>query len=243
MAQGHLVRTFSNRPADLGRARARQLARWFGVELRIARVTAGLTQARLASMVGTSQQEVSRVEAGDVAPSLEIRCRLAAAAGHEVRMGIAPIASVPLRDSGQIALAEAILRGLHAGWASTLEAPIAPGDRRAADVLLSSALERVHIEIERSIVDFQAQLRSARLKRDALAAADARPVRLVIAVPDTRATRRSLGGKDGVIASALPTPSRRIWHGLRNGLPIRGDGLLFVRSDRLAAREPHSPGG
>ena len=37
------------------------------------------------------------------------------------------------------------------------------------------------IEIERSLVDFQAQLRAAESKRESLAARERRPVRLVIA--------------------------------------------------------------
>jgi transcriptional regulator with XRE-family HTH domain len=235
------MRTFNNRAADVGRARARQLARWFGQELRIARVTAGLTQDRLAAIARVSQQEVSRVEAGADGPSLEIRCRLAAAAGHQVRLGIVPVASVPLRDTGQLAVAEAILRVVHPAWTATLEAQVAPGDRRAADILLAHATERVQVEIERTIVDFQAQLRSAQLKRNALAAGDPRPVRLVIAVPDTRATRRMLTALDAVMAATLAVPSRRIWHGLRTGTPLGGDGLLFVRTDRLAAHPRHAP--
>jgi hypothetical protein len=109
-------------------------------------------------------------------------------------------------------------------------------------MLLAHAMERVQVEIERMIVDFQAQLRSAQLKRNALASGDPRPVRLVIAVPDTRATRRMLTDLDAVMAATLAVPSRRIWHGLRTGTPIGGDGLLFVRTDRLAAHPRHSPG-
>ncbi len=82
------------------------------------------------------------------------------------------------------------MHAAHPSWRPQLEVPVAPGDLRAADLLLASAIEIVHVEIERALVDLQAQLRAAQLKREAIARAQqADPVRLVIAVPDTRATR------------------------------------------------------
>ena len=152
-------------------------------------MTAGLSQARLATLAGASQAEVSKAERGLQDVSLEARCRLAAACGHELGWRLYPVATVRLRDSGQMALAQAITAAAHPGWQARLEVPIAAGDARAADLVLTSGRGVLHIEIERALVDFQAQLRSAQLKREALAAHDARPIRLVIAVPDTPATK------------------------------------------------------
>ncbi len=116
-----------------------------------------------------SQAQVSRAEHGTGGMSLEQRCRLAAAVGHEIGWKLYPVATVSLRDSGQLALAHAIIAGAHATWHRQLELPVASGDRRAADLVLSGPEELIHIEIERTLVDFQAQLRSAQLKRHALA--------------------------------------------------------------------------
>jgi len=163
------MRSFRGSPAHVGRARSRHLAALFGRELRLARMTAGLPQARLALLAGVSQTEVSRAERGVGEVRLEARCRLAAACGHELGWRLYPVATVRLRDSGQLAIAQLIVQAAHPRWRPRLEVPVAPGDRRAADLLLSGPTEILHVEIERALVDVQAQLRAAQLKRQALA--------------------------------------------------------------------------
>ncbi|MEO8638634.1 MAG: helix-turn-helix transcriptional regulator [Chloroflexota bacterium] len=226
------MRNFRARPADTGRGRSRYLATAFGRELRIARLTAGLSQARLASLAGTSQTEVSKAERGLLDVSLEARCRLAAACGHELGWRLYPVATVRLRDSGQMALAQVIVGAAHPNWRPRLEVPVATGDPRAADLLLTAPTEIVHIEIERALVDFQAQLRSAQVKRQLMAAQDERPIRLVIAVPATAKSRERLAPFSHLIAQTMPIPSRRIASALRNGERVGGDGILFVRPAR-----------
>jgi hypothetical protein len=164
--------------------------------------------------------------------SLDARCRLAAACGHELGWRLYPVATVRLRDSGQLALAQVISRAAHLSWRARLEVPVAAGDARAADLLLTGPSEVLHIEIERSLVDLQAQLRSAQLKREALAEGEQRPVRLVIAVPDTPAMRRRLAPFEPLLAQALPASSRDIWRAIRAGEPLNEDGILFVRPPR-----------
>ena len=192
-------------------------------------MAAGLTQARLARLAGVSQQLASWAEVGNLSLSLEARCRLAAACGHELGWRLYPVATVRLRDSGQMALAQAITGAAHPGWQARLEVPIATGDARAADLLLRSPREVIHVEIERALVDFQAQLRSAQLKRDALAEREQRKIRLVIAVPDTRTTRARLGPFARLLEATLPAQSREIWQAIRTGEPLENDGILFVR--------------
>ena len=187
------MRSFRAKPVDVGRARSRSLAARFGTELRLARMTAGLTQRQLARRAMVTQQEVSRVERGNERSTLETRCRLAAACGAELGWRLYPNASVSLRDSGQLRLAQAIVRAAHPRWTPRLEVPVGNADLRAADIVLESDDEVLHIEVERTLVDFQAQLRAAQLKRESLAAELQRPVRLVIAVPDTRAVRARVG--------------------------------------------------
>ena len=241
------MRPFRLRRTDAGRSRSRYLAALFGRELRIARVTAGLSQARLASLAGTSQTEVSKAERGLLDISLDARCRLAAACGHELGWRLYPVATVRLRDSGQLALAQMIVAAAHPSWRPRLEAPVAPGDPRAADLILTGSAEILHIEIERALFDLQAQLRAAQLKRELLAQASSQPVRLVMAVPDTSRTRARLAPFAQLLAQTAPTPSRRIWASIRNGEPLGGDGIAFVRgagttqpTKRLSRRTPRS---
>ncbi|MEX1157089.1 MAG: hypothetical protein WED12_07970, partial [Chloroflexota bacterium] len=103
-------------------------------------------------------------------------------------------------------------------------------DLRAADLVLSSEAGVVHIEIERSLVDLQAQLRSAQLKRQAMAHSESRPVRLVIAVPETATARQRLATVADLVERALPVRSRQVWRDLRAGTVPAGDGILFVRA-------------
>jgi transcriptional regulator with XRE-family HTH domain len=225
------MRSLRSKPADVGRARARVLAARFGTELRIARITAGLTQRRLAQRAGVSQQEVSRVERGTVRSTLDTRCRLAAACGHELGWRLYPVASVSLRDSGQLDLAQAIVSLAHPSWKAALEVPIGEADLRAADIVLASPVEIVHIEVERALVDFQAQLRAAQLKRESLAVRlrPGQPVRLVIAVPDTRTARLRLAPYAALIQRSLPMSSGRAWAAIRRGTPLAADAILYVR--------------
>lgn len=226
------MKSFRPRPASSGRARANYLAASFGRELRIARMTAGLTQTDLARLAGVSQQLASWAELGRGNISLEARSRLAAACGHELGWRLYPVATVRLRDSGQLALAQAIVGAAHPSWRPRLEVPVAPGDPRAADLLLIGATEIIHVEIERALVDFQAQLRSAHVKRESLAAQDQRPIRLVIAVPDTTASRTRLAPFADLVARTLPATSRAVLRAIRDGEPLGGDGILFVRAPR-----------
>lgn len=223
------MRSLRAKPADIGRMRARLLADRFGTELRLARISAGLTQRRLAQRAGVSQQEVSRAERGSLRTTLETRCRLAAACGTELGWRLYPVATVGLRDSGQLDVAQAIVRVAHPRWAAGLEVPVNEGDLRAADLVLESDDEVVLIEVERTLVDFQAQLRAAQLKRDSLALRMGRPVRLVLAVPDTASVRARLAPYVDLIARSLPISSRTIWAALRGKSEVGGDGILFVR--------------
>jgi len=227
------MRTFRNRAADVGHQRARDQGRRFGAELRIARTVAGLTQAQVARMAGVSQQQVSRAERGDVGVPLNARCQMAAACGYEVALKLFPVATVSLRDSGQLSVAAALVGLLHPVWQPRLEVPVAPGDLRAADMLLSHPKEVIHLEIERGIVDFQAQLRSGQVKREIFAAGESRPVRLVLAVPDTQGMRARLRALRPLLDRSLPMDTRRILGALRSGRPVGSDGLIVVREQRL----------
>jgi transcriptional regulator with XRE-family HTH domain len=227
------MQTFRNRVADVGNRRARDQANRFGRELRIARTVVGMTQAQLASRAALSQQEVSRAESGDVGVSFEARCRMAAACGHEVALKLFPVATVSLRDSGQLSLANALLRVLHPIWHPRIEVPVAAGDLRAADMLLSHPDELVQIEIERALVDFQAQLRSGQLKREVLAAGESRPVRLVLAIPDSHNARERLRSIAGLLERSLPMDTRGVLAALRNGRAVGSDGLVLIRESRL----------
>src|SRR5688572_27213271 len=135
------MRAFKSRAASVGRERCRYVAQRFGQELRLARMVAGLTQAQVAALADVSQPVVSNAERGHTDISLEVRCRLTAACGYELGLKLYPVATVSLRDSGQLAIAQAIAGAAHPRWTAALEHPVAPGDLRAADLLLGTPEE------------------------------------------------------------------------------------------------------
>jgi len=100
-------------------------------------------------------------------------------------------------------------------------------DRRCADLLLIGPDEVIHVEVERWLVDFQAQLRAAQLKRQALSDHLSRRVRLVVAVPRTRRTRRLLAHVPA-IDQALPRTSAEVNRAIEDAAPLTEDGLLLV---------------
>jgi hypothetical protein len=114
-------------------------------------------------------------------------------------------------------------------WTVELEVPVADGDPRAADVVLKGPRGVAHIEIERILVDVQAQLRSGQLKRQALAERLQRRVDFVLAVADTRANHARIAPFTDLLSRALPATSREVWASIRAGTPLEQDGILFVR--------------
>src|SRR5438445_13498770 len=98
------------KPAHIGQQRAAQLRYRLGGELRLARVTAGLTQRQVGRLARVSQSFVSSIERGQRTASLAVCARLAAACGHELGVRLYPIRSIPLRDSGQLLIVQSIAR-------------------------------------------------------------------------------------------------------------------------------------
>jgi transcriptional regulator with XRE-family HTH domain len=224
------MRPFRAKPVDLARQRVRELLTYFGRELRIARVTAGLTQEQVARRAGLTQEYVSAVERAAAAPAWEAACRLATAVGTDLSLRLFPTGSVSLRDSGQLALAEVLVSEADRSWRARMEVSV--GNGRAHDLVLDRPEEVAAIEIERLFADMQGQTRQGQIKRDALAQHESRPVRLIIAVPDTRAMRQLVREHADYLHRIFPVASRAIWRAIRQGTPIGGDGILFIPHPR-----------
>jgi transcriptional regulator with XRE-family HTH domain len=181
-----------------------------GTEARTARLALGWAQAAAARRAQVSQASVSRLEAGDTTLSISIITRAFAALGMKLVLSAYPADGVPLRDSGQLALAKAIAAIAHPSWRTLLEAPTGEG-RQAADVLLLGSSGAIHLELESALVDFHAQLRKGELKRDALQARHRMPIALVLAVRDTERNRARAQPHLFVIRQALPAGRGRSW--------------------------------
>ena len=240
------MKPFRAKPADIGRQRLREIRMQLGREVRIARVAGGISQEVLGRRAEISQEYVSAIERGEAIPSLDVACRLAAGCGHRLTVRLYPADGIHLRDSGQLRLAEVIAAEANGAWRTRLEVPV--GEGRAHDLVLDSAEEVAAVEIERSLVDAQAQIRAAQRKRDALAERELRrPVRLILGLPDTAAMRRLVRDYGALLGRVFPLPSRRIWWAIHTGRPLGGDGILFipgVRRERAptgAGAAAHNP--
>lgn len=231
-------------PQRVGRRRASQVARRVGRELRLARLISGRTQTQVAEAAGLSQSSVSRLELGALPFDLERACRAAAAVGHELGAAVHPLVPVGLRDRGQLGVAQAMVAGLHPSWRPSLEVPVGSGadrraDRRAVDIVLVGDDEIVAMEIERWLVDVQAQLRAHQLKRATLAARHSRPVRLVLVMRDTPRHRTMLAPHEPLLRQAGFVIGRPVWESLRHGGALGTDGIVWFRPRDLG--HAHGP--
>jgi len=218
------------RRKDVDRAKASELVRRTGRDLRTARLGLGLSQAHVGRHAGIAQSTLSDIERGLFVADLKTLFQLAAAVGLQPVVNLYPNGRVHLRDSGQLAIANLLIDRAGPAWRPILEHPIgrAP-DLRAADLVLVSPQEVVDLEIERNLADVQAQLRSGMLKRDALAERYKVPVRFVLVLPDT-SRLRGIVAEAPALKAVLPMGSAAVLAAIRKGSPLGGDGLLWVRA-------------
>jgi hypothetical protein len=181
-----------------------------------------------------SQASVSRLEAGDLKLAVSIATRAFAALGMQLVLKAYPADGIGLRDSGQLALAEQIRTLAHPSWRALLEAPTGEG-RQAADVLFIGPGAGIHLELDSALADFQAQLRSGHLKRDALQARLGIRLAFVLVLRDTARNRTAAQPHAAVIRQALPAGSREVVAAIRSGIPLERDGLLWLRGSRTSA--------
>jgi transcriptional regulator with XRE-family HTH domain len=207
---------------------ASRLADWLlreiGRELRVARVTAGQTQAEVATVLVTSTSHVSRVEHGLIKGlGLPAMSRHAAAVGLKPWVRLYPAISRPL-DRAQLALLGRFRSRLGSAWQIELEAPMPiAGDLRAADALISIPGCRCMVEVITRLADFQAQLRIARLKFR-----DLRADRLIFVVDANPTNRRALRDSGQSVTDAFPLDTKAALRILAAGADPGADALILL---------------
>ncbi len=190
-----------------------------------------MTRALASVRAGVARSTWERIEEGTPAVTLAALAAAADAVGLDLVCSTYPGREPGLRDSGQLSVAQWIAAQAHAGWRMSLEEPA--GDHsEAIDQVLWGASEILAIEIERRLLDWQAQLRRWRLKCDWLAARHSRPVRLVVAVADTPSNRRALAPFASTVSRVLPAGTRAVLAAVRAGEPLGADGLCWIRTRR-----------
>lgn len=221
-----------HRPHAPSRRYASAVAAKVGDDIDTARRTVSASIAAVAARARVAPSTVQRVLRGDSGVHLDTICAIAAAVGLRISLKAFPAAGPSLRDTGQLRVVEHLIGRAHPSFKPAVELPVGDPFGRAADLVLFGPEEILHCEVETNLPDWQAAYRSASVKRDALLARHRRPVRLVVAVADTRRNRELLAPHHVVIATALPAGSREILKSVQTGIPLGRDGLLWVRSWR-----------
>lgn len=215
------------RPVSRGMRLARHDLMAIGPEIRTARVSRGLTIANVAAAVGLSPSQVSRIERV-VHPSVTVvqLARVGAVVGLDVRIRAYP-GPAATRDTGQLKLMHAFRERLHPDLHMRLEVPVAPGDQRAWDAVLSHFVDSpgsfVPTEFDSVIVDFQAQLRRMTLK-----CADAGCERLLWVVAATRRNRTAIRAVRTLVTDTFPVSSRTALRALREARSPDGSSLILL---------------
>lgn len=207
---------------------ARDVVTTLGREILLARTNLGLSVRAAARLAGVSPTTLRRVEAGSPTVRVDVLCQVATAVGLKVWGKAFPVSEPSLRDTGQLRIAEWLMGMAHSALRPVVELGL--GNHRSIDLVFFGAEEIIAVEIYRMMADFQAQLRAADAKRMELAAAHQRPVRLVLAVEDTRRNRRVMAEHAVAVGVALPAGSRAVLSALRSGTALDSDGLVWIRA-------------
>ena len=187
--------------------------RRLGEEIRIARMSAGLSLREVAKRCGCSRSQLSRIERGEAA---EASLRTLTVVFNVLGMNLSarPFPEgPPLRDAGHARLLSRFKSRLHPAIQMRTEVPL-HGDhgRRAWDGELALADETCKLEAETVLYDLQALDR-----RIAHKMADDHVERLVLLVADTRRNRRVLREFHTLIGERYPLATRELLAYLGSG--------------------------
>jgi transcriptional regulator with XRE-family HTH domain len=211
--------------ADRGRRRGRAIVRDLVGQLVDARVAASVSQETLASLVGCSQSEMSRMERivrpDDI--SIVRVARIAAVLGLELSAQL-HLAGDPIRDKGHQALAARFRALLSDSWSTAAEVPFPIlGDLRAWDLVLRGGGQVVGVELETRIRDLQRAVRRVHLRQR-----DGGVDVVLIVVARSTHNRAVVGQLREMLGREYETSPRVILAALREGRPLPGSAVILL---------------
>ena len=212
------------RAVDVGAARAREILARLIAEARTGRLSAGLAQDDVASALGISRSQYSRIERG-LSPDLSIdtAARLFAVLGQQLSVRTFPVGD-PIRDASHAALLERLHGRCHRSFRWRTEVPLPnPGDLRAWDATAVCPTCRIAVEAETRLRDVQALDRRLALKER-----DGGMDRLVLLVLDSRSNRDVIRLHGEILAVRFPVPAGRALELLGAGVDPSGNALILL---------------
>ncbi|MFI5262578.1 MAG: helix-turn-helix domain-containing protein [Candidatus Limnocylindrales bacterium] len=223
--------TTRERPGDRAAFRAvRDLVR-IGEEVRVARQSSGLSQARVAKAAGGSQAQLSRLEHGRVR-HLDVLTlsRVLAVTGLRLSIRTFPEGS-PIRDAAHVALLTRLKGRLAPVWTWSLEVPVRPDadprspgfDPRRWDAVVTIPQASVAFEAETRLYDAQGQIGRARSKQ-AVGSTD----RLVLVIAETHHNRRVLREIRTLVRDDFPLAGRAVLAALGDGRDPGANGIVVL---------------
>jgi transcriptional regulator with XRE-family HTH domain len=211
----------TERLRDIGARRGQRLAAQLGEELRHARLTVGLSQARVGEAAGVSRATVGRLERGERPyPTIVTLAKVARIVGLDLVTQCYPAAS-RLRDRAHVRLIARFLARIPAEISCAMEAPVRPNDQRAWDALLRVGPHSIGVTAETHVRDLQALLRREHQKQ-----LDSGVTYLFLLLADTRHNRAALADSRELLQPAFPVPMRQAMRRLAGGQEPQGDAVI-----------------
>ena len=207
------------------RRRGRELVRRLVAELAQARRVAGISQSELASKLGRSQADISRLERLvdiDRVPFVLV-AEAASLLGLDLSAGLHMLGDA-IRDRGHQALISRFRQVLASAWRVVAEVPLPnPGDPRTWDLVLRIPAQIVGVEAETRIRDVQRLVRHVHQR-----ARDGGADVVLLVLADTRANRAHLPELLEALGPGYKTPPRKLLRALRVGQALPGSGVVLI---------------
>lgn len=212
-----------DRPIDRANRTAASLVAATALELRQARINAGLSQRAVADAAGVSHPTVSRIERGTSPEvSLLVIARLGAAVGLKPALRLYPDGD-PIRDLAHVQLLERLHDRIapQLRWRTEVPLPI-HGDLRSWDATIAGLGFVIGVEAETRLRDVQALARRTNLKQR-----DGELDHVILLVAGTRANRRALAVAAG-LTDAFPVSQRECLRALGMGRDPGGSAIIVL---------------
>ncbi len=212
------------RQIDRGIRTSRRILLSIGDELRQARLAAGLSQAVVAAASGLSPTQISRAERARL-PSASFGqvARLSSVLGLELSVRFYPTGQ-PLRDAAHVQLLARFRARLGPPFVMRTEVPLPiVGDGRAWDAVLEGGPQRIAVEAETRLRDWQALERRMMLK-----SRDSGIDRVILLLSATRSNRAAVRTAPRLTEEAFPIPARLALRALAEGGDPGGSAILML---------------